>query len=96
MSAIGNFYSDINEYHYLIPGTSLYMSPEQYCNQQYNYKVDIYSLGLIFFELLIPFNTDMERVTTLRDLKDGKYPVDFQSRYPKEVMSNPSTFLNIE
>ncbi|KAK2500987.1 hypothetical protein MC885_004918 [Smutsia gigantea] len=47
-------------------GTKLYMSPEQMGFQilgnNYSHKVDIFSLGLILFELLYPFGTQMERV----------------------------------
>lgn len=66
-------------------GTRLYMSPEQFMNKSYNYKVDIYSLGLIFFELLVPFSTDMERVTTLSNLREKNYPPDFKTKFSKEV-----------
>lgn len=69
-------------------GTRLYMSPEQFINKTYNYKVDIYSLGLIFFELLVPFSTDMERISTLTDVRDKKYPADFKNKYSKEVSRN--------
>ncbi|ERE66384.1 eukaryotic translation initiation factor 2-alpha kinase 3-like protein [Cricetulus griseus] len=46
-------------------GTKLYMSPEQIHGNNYSHKVDIFSLGLILFELLYPFSTQMERVRHL-------------------------------
>ena len=45
------------------------MSPEQLARRHYDHKVDIYSLGLILFELLVPFSTQMERVRTLAELR---------------------------
>lgn len=68
-----------------ITGTRLYMSPEQVSGKKYNYKVDIYSLGLIFFELLVYFNTDMERIKTLTMLRDYNFPKDFVDKYADEV-----------
>lgn len=65
-------------------GTQLYMSPEQFKGKLYDYKVDIYSLGIILFELLVPFKTDMERIKTLTDLKGQKYPEGFQNKFPSE------------
>ncbi|EDV47885.1 eukaryotic translation initiation factor 2-alpha kinase isoform X1 [Drosophila erecta] len=65
-------------------GTHLYMSPEQLLGQHYDYKVDIYSLGLIFFELHVYFSTEMERIKTLRSLRDGQYPKDFAVNHPKQ------------
>ncbi|XP_013108185.2 eukaryotic translation initiation factor 2-alpha kinase [Stomoxys calcitrans] len=65
-------------------GTHLYMSPEQLRGLPYDFKVDIYSLGLIFFELLVYFGTEMERIMTLRSLRDGIYPKDFPHKHPKE------------
>lgn len=66
-------------------GTHLYMSPEQLCGNRYNYKVDIYSLGLIFFELLVVFSTEMERIDTLSALRSSKFPDDFPKKYKSEV-----------
>ena len=43
-------------------GTRLYMSPEQLEGKNYDNKVDIYALGLIFIELNYPFTTYQERV----------------------------------
>lgn len=43
-------------------GTHFYISPEQMNGLQYDQKVDVFSLGVILFELNYPFVTDMERV----------------------------------
>ncbi|KAG8212795.1 hypothetical protein J437_LFUL019766, partial [Ladona fulva] len=74
-----------NHRHTAQVGTQLYMSPEQLMGKPYNYKVDIYSLGLILFELLVPFNTQMERWRTLKDLRDNKFPPNFQKEHAEEV-----------
>ena len=55
-------------------GTQLYMSPEQLDREPYNHKVDIYSLGIILVELLVPFATGMERATVLTNAKQNLYP----------------------
>lgn len=66
-------------------GTHLYMSPEQLKGDQYSYKVDVYSLGLIFFELLRVFGTEMERIETLKALRLGVFPRDFVCDFHDEV-----------
>lgn len=53
------------------------MSPEQLERKPYDHKVDMYSLGLILFELLVPFTTQMERVQTLSALRKLKFPPHF-------------------
>lgn len=55
-------------------GTRGYMSPEQISNKAYTFKVDVFSLGLIFCELIVPFQTFMERSRTLGDLQRGQVP----------------------
>ncbi|XP_063972485.1 eukaryotic translation initiation factor 2-alpha kinase-like isoform X1 [Diachasmimorpha longicaudata] len=66
-------------------GTHLYMAPEQMNGQVYNYKVDIYALGIILFELLSPFGTDMERMLAILDLRKAVFPEGFGEKHPKAI-----------
>ncbi len=59
-------------------GTELYCAPEQFSRKPYNHKVDVYSLGVILFELLVPFGTEMERVRTLTDARKLNFPEHFE------------------
>jgi eukaryotic translation initiation factor 2-alpha kinase 3 len=77
-----------NKKHTQRVGTSLYMSPEQAKGQAYNYKVDIYSLGLIFFELLNFFITESERYKVLQLIKNQNFPKEFCSQHKEEVSKN--------
>jgi serine/threonine protein kinase len=65
-----------------------YISIYQAQSLPYNYKVDIYSLGVILFELLVPFGTDMERSCTLMDLRSNKFPTHFQQQFQQEVRTH--------
>uniref|UniRef100_A0A3Q3XLX9 Eukaryotic translation initiation factor 2-alpha kinase 3 n=1 Tax=Mola mola TaxID=94237 RepID=A0A3Q3XLX9_MOLML len=66
-------------------GTKLYMSPEQLSGNSYSHKVDIYSLGLILFELLYPFSTQMERVRTLTEVRALHIPEVFSQNNVQEL-----------
>ena len=55
-------------------GTALYVAPElmiPYKKNKYMYtqKVDIYSLGIVFYEMCFPFSTIMERISVLQKLR---------------------------
>ena len=67
--------------------SDIYFSVYQAKSLPYNYKVDIYSLGVILFELLVPFGTDMERSCALIDVRNNKFPVHFQQQFVQEVRS---------
>lgn len=43
---------------------------------------DMYSVGVLALELFQPFGTEMERVRTLGDLREGKIPDSFCQRWP--------------
>ncbi|XP_063684040.1 eukaryotic translation initiation factor 2-alpha kinase 3-like [Bolinopsis microptera] len=65
-------------------GTKLYMSPELETDSHYDYKVDIFALGIIFFELLMVFDTMMERVELIQELRTVRtVPSFIDANYPK-------------
>mmetsp|Transcript_33381 Transcript_33381/g.72846 ORF Transcript_33381/g.72846 Transcript_33381/m.72846 type:complete len:554 (-) Transcript_33381:239-1900(-) len=63
-------------------GTRTYAAPEQLAGLQCTTRADIFSLGLIMFELLQPFQTAMERAIILSAARQGQLPPTFVSRFP--------------
>lgn len=59
--------------HSLACGTRLYAAPEQLAGKC-NIKSDMYSLGIVVFELTESFSTDMERITNITSLRKGDLP----------------------
>lgn len=53
-------------------GTTLYVAPElrSASGTSYNDKVDMFSLGIIFYEMCEPFKTGMERINALQRLRE--------------------------
>ncbi|KAK7531285.1 kinase-like protein [Phyllosticta citribraziliensis] len=64
-------------------GTALYVAPElrSGAGGSYNDKVDMYSLGVIFFEMCHPLKTAMERDHVIRELREKEHalPPTFQN-----------------
>ncbi len=59
-------------------GTAFYRAPEQIKSTKYDEKVDIYSLGIIIFEMFYEFSTYSERFKILSDItKSFVLPKDF-------------------
>ncbi|XP_016316777.1 eukaryotic translation initiation factor 2-alpha kinase 1 [Sinocyclocheilus anshuiensis] len=63
-------------------GTFVYAAPEQLEGSHYDSKSDLYSIGVIAFELFQPFGTEMERVHTLGELRQGKIPNMLPKNWP--------------
>ncbi|KAF9969485.1 hypothetical protein BGZ73_008146 [Actinomortierella ambigua] len=70
-------------------GTVFYVSPEVLHGgangMRYNQKVDMYSLGIIFFEMCYPLSTGMERAITLRNLQQPE--IIFPEGFPMDKMA---------
>ena len=67
-------------------GTQYYCSPEQKQSNKYDFKTDIYSLGIIIFEMFYKFNSLMERDITLRKINvEQIYPKDMEEKCGKNV-----------
>ncbi|KAL3231182.1 eIF-2-alpha kinase GCN2 [Nakaseomyces bracarensis] len=67
-------------------GTAMYVATEVLTGKgNYNEKIDMYSLGIIFFEMVYPFSTGMERVNILKELRSRaiQFPADFDSNRMK-------------
>lgn len=57
-------------------GTSAYAAPEQLCKGgKVDEKTDIYSLGIVLWELYTKTRTEMERVEGISSLRQGKHEV---------------------
>ena len=69
-------------------GTPLYTSPEQEkTSTRYNQKVDMYSLGVILLELLVPFSTAMERAIVIKEARGTNIAL------PQKITGNASFLL---
>ncbi|NWI85751.1 E2AK1 kinase, partial [Pitta sordida] len=66
-------------------GTCLYASPEQLQGSHYDFKSDMYSMGVILLELFQPFGTEMERTEVLTQLRNGQIPHTFYKQWPTQA-----------
>ena len=75
-------------------GTPVYGSPEQLSGGDYDEKTDIFSLGVILFELFHPaFGTGMERMLTMRKIHEGHMPPEW-ARENAELVDVLQRMLN--
>ena len=65
-------------------GTPVYCAPEV-GRAGYDQKVDMYSLGIILFEMCYRFATGTERAYVLNDLRNHlRFPPEFDKRHPNQ------------
>ncbi|KAF9430611.1 hypothetical protein BGZ76_000773 [Entomortierella beljakovae] len=76
-------------------GTVFYVSPEVLNGAtngvRYNSKADMYSLGIIFFEMCYPLSTGMERAMTLRNLQQPE--IIFPKEFPMDKMTSQAMVI---
>lgn len=60
-------------------GTRAYASPEQMRGSNYDASTDLYSLGIILFELCYPMKTSMERYKSFAGIRKGHFPAYWDS-----------------
>jgi calcium-dependent protein kinase len=68
-------------------GTYLYCAPEILEDNSYSTKSDIYSVGIILFELLNQFNTIMEKTLEINNLKESDlFSNEFSNTFKLETI----------
>ncbi|KAI0777469.1 Serine/threonine-protein kinase [Trametes elegans] len=70
-------------------GTALYIAPELQSRRKgprNSTKADMYSLGIVFFEMNYPFNTESERWAVLRDIRQPtiNFPIDWDAKRTRQ------------
>jgi len=68
-------------------GTSSYASPEQMDGSYYDSSTDVFSLGIILFELCYPMYTRMERFKVLEGIRKRVFPLAWKATVAKQFSS---------
>ena len=75
---IGDFglAKNIYDLNYDEVGTFSYIAPEILAGNNYDFKADLYSIGIIILEVFSEFTTEMQKIVTINDIKNGKKKFD--------------------
>ena len=65
-------------------GTLVYTSPETLEKNQYSVYSDMYSIGIILYEMLNNFKTSFEKYESIDNLKNKEYDRSFIKTYEYE------------
>ena len=78
-------------------GTESYASPEQLNGKDYDSSSDVYSLGIILFELCYPMKTGMERFKVFRGIKSQKqeFPPTWHTTVAQQFSTVHSLLVNM-
>tara|TARA_B100000902_G_scaffold381837_1_gene418822 strand:+ start:842 stop:1996 length:1155 start_codon:yes stop_codon:yes gene_type:complete len=87
---IGDFglATNIYDMHYEEVGTGGYIAPEILNGEKYNFKADLYSLGVIILEIFGNFKTNMEKLLTLRKIRDDQNCKYFNNNELNKIISS--------
>jgi serine/threonine protein kinase len=78
----------------LVSGTPAYMSPEQARGSKVDHRTDIYSLGIIMYELIagrVPFEGDTAITVILKHINDAPPPIEDIPPQLQSVIDNTLT-----
>jgi translation initiation factor 2-alpha kinase 4 len=66
-------------------GTQVFASPEQWegNNEKFDFKSDIFSLGIVLLLLFHPVSTIMEELHVIKESKNGKLPAKLEKDLPE-------------
>ena len=66
-------------------GTLLYNGPEVLTKNEYSCYSDMYSIGVILYEMLNTFKTSMEKYENIDNAKQGIFTNEFKNEYKYEI-----------
>lgn len=77
------WYSQLNQISHM--EQTWYTSPEEFVGGSCSFSSNIYSLGILFFELFCPFSSEAEQSKIMLDLRHRVPPPQLLLKWPKEI-----------